>query len=428
MPIHLALERDSAKPVLFESSRLAHHSAVLAQSGSGKSFMLGRLVEEILINTKARVVIFDPNSDFIRLRSADPKSFSDAKLKPWLFPSETLSAFNTVWSSIRIVTASNRNLEKSSKLAIDWGNLDDYEMAAAMNIDLRTDSDLFWCLFLASQFSRDSWDKEEIWDFEHFRDNAEKLVEYLLTGRGPKLVKTSPLAQTLRKAIGQQTALRFRAIVESLAEYQTWRSVGDGETDISGLVPGSDNDVRALVVDLQSLSTDEEKTAVATRVITTIWNRAKRELWEAVRDHEKADNRVPTFIVIDEAHNLVPAERGNPSVTRLGNQVVKVAAEGRKYGLQLIVVTQRPRKIDSNVLSECENVVLMKMSNASDVEFANDVFGFLPSDVGAKVKTFKVGDMLVAGALNNSSEVLHACPRRTVQGGKSLVDAYWSIP
>src|SRR5207249_5060202 len=49
-------------------SSVAKHTAVIAQSGSGKSFFLGRLIEEIALKTQARLVVFDPNSDFRRLR------------------------------------------------------------------------------------------------------------------------------------------------------------------------------------------------------------------------------------------------------------------------------------------------------------------------------------------------------------------------
>ena len=46
---------------------LACHTAIVAQSGSGKSFFLGRLIEELTLKTKARCVILDPNADFRRI-------------------------------------------------------------------------------------------------------------------------------------------------------------------------------------------------------------------------------------------------------------------------------------------------------------------------------------------------------------------------
>ncbi|NVM24158.1 MAG: DUF87 domain-containing protein [Desulfobacterales bacterium] len=51
--------------------RLGAKRPVLTQSGSGKSFLVGRLIEELVIKTNARVVVLDPNSDFVRLPEVD---------------------------------------------------------------------------------------------------------------------------------------------------------------------------------------------------------------------------------------------------------------------------------------------------------------------------------------------------------------------
>src|SRR5688500_9218398 len=50
---------------------MATHTAIVAQSGSGKSFFLGRLIEELLLRTKARCLIFDPNADFRRAHEVE---------------------------------------------------------------------------------------------------------------------------------------------------------------------------------------------------------------------------------------------------------------------------------------------------------------------------------------------------------------------
>src|SRR5690349_1389945 len=53
---------------------LAQHTAIIAQSGSGKSYFLGRLIEEILVSTKMRCLLFDPNADFRRVHELAPAS------------------------------------------------------------------------------------------------------------------------------------------------------------------------------------------------------------------------------------------------------------------------------------------------------------------------------------------------------------------
>ena len=57
--------------------------------------------------------------------------------------------------------------------------------------------------------------------------------------------------------------------------------------------------------------------------------------------------------MIDEAQNVCPAESADPLAALATEDAIRIAGEGRKFGLYLIVVTQRPQKIHENVLSEC---------------------------------------------------------------------------
>ena len=61
------------------SNLLSCHTAIIAQSGSGKSYFLSRIIEEILLNTKARCIVLDPNADFRRINEVeDIKLWKDA--------------------------------------------------------------------------------------------------------------------------------------------------------------------------------------------------------------------------------------------------------------------------------------------------------------------------------------------------------------
>ena len=53
--------------------------------------------------------------------------------------------------------------------------------------------------------------------------------------------------------------------------------------------------------------------------------------------------------MIDEAHNVCPAEPGDPLTALVTADAIRIAGEGRKFGLYLIVVTQRPQKVHENV-------------------------------------------------------------------------------
>src|SRR4051812_12577601 len=80
-------------PVHLRAAGLTAHTAFIAQSGSGKSFALGRYLEEILSKTLARIIILDPNSDFVKISQPERRIWTDDKYRAWLAPEDTQEAF-----------------------------------------------------------------------------------------------------------------------------------------------------------------------------------------------------------------------------------------------------------------------------------------------------------------------------------------------
>ena len=111
------------------------------------------------------------------------------------------------------------------------------------------------------------------------------------------------------------------------------------------------------------------------------------------------------LIVIDEAHNVCPAEPEDRLTALATDYAVRIAAEGRKFGLYLLVSTQRPQKVHPNVVTQCDNLVLMRLNSAADAAHARDVFSFVPPgllDALARVRARggarRRQDLPVAGA------------------------------
>lgn len=68
-------------------------------------------------------------------------------------------------------------------------------------------------------------------------------------------------------------------------------------------------------------------------------------------------------------------------------RIVQIAAEGRKYGLWLLLSTQRPSKIHPNALSQCDNLGLMKMSSPRDLAQLGEYFGYAPPDLPNRARS-----------------------------------------
>ena len=100
-------------------------------------------------------------------------------------------------------------------------------------------------------------------------------------------------------------------------------------------------------------------------------------------------------------------------------------------GLFLIVVSQRPDKLDPMILSACENKIVMRMDSAEVLQKIKTVVD-VPSDVAAQLSdclNFKIGRGLLFGAWATDGPVKFlSAARRTVEGGRNLNAGWWAQP
>jgi uncharacterized protein len=163
---------------------------------------------------------------------------------------------------------------------------------------------------------------------------------------------------------------------------------------------------RLTVLNLSGFRDPYEPVAVSLDLIERLW--AQR------------DSRTPTLIVIDEAHNICPAEPPGSMQAAMVERLIQIAAEGRKYGLWLLLSTQRPSKIHPQVLSQCDNLALMRMNSRSDIAELAEVFGFVPPAMLRSAQFFVQGEALVAGGFVPAPAIIRMGSRLTYQGGSDV--------
>jgi hypothetical protein len=101
----------------------------------------------------------------------------------------------------------------------------------------------------------------------------------------------------------------------------------------------------------------------------------------------------PLLIVLEEAHIFLP-EGGDSAAHRT---ISRIAKEGRKYGIGLSVVTQRPVEIESTVLSQCGTMIALRLTNSAD---RAKVEAAMPDDLGAlsgMLPALRTGEGMVLG-------------------------------
>jgi hypothetical protein len=87
------------------------------------------------------------------------------------------------------------------------------------------------------------------------------------------------------------------------------------------------------------------------------------KLWQSIEERSKT----PVLLICEEAHRYVP-DRGDAQYAAARLAIQRLAKEGRKYGVALMLVSQRPSEIDSTVLSQCNSWIVLRITNESDRE------------------------------------------------------------
>lgn len=162
----------------------------------------------------------------------------------------------------------------------------------------------------------------------------------------------------------------------------------------------------AVVLDLGGFAAADEMRAAALGVLDHLW--------------ENREQRIPRLLVIDEAHNLCPPDPETPLARALAERIVQIAAEGRKYGLWLLLSTQRPSKVHINALTQCDNLTLMRMNAPRDLAELADVFGFAPAALVERAPIFAKGQALMAGGFVDQPSVVQLGARLTREGGSDV--------
>ena len=232
-------------PLSLDAGGFGRHTFLCGQSGSGKTYSLGVVLERLLLETSLRLVVLDPNSDFVRLGELRPDAEGDAAAR---------------LASLQDSIAVRRG---GDGLGLRFAELGPRLQAAALRLDPIADRDEYAELI--------------------------GLVE-IAEAEGLSLERLERLSVE-----GGDDARRLLSRARNLGLYRWGLWAGaDGHSIAADLAEGP----RCLVVDLGSLGAREEQAVTAAMVLSQLWER-------------RAD-REPVLIVIDEAHNICPAEPSDP--------------------------------------------------------------------------------------------------------------------
>lgn len=355
-------------PAQLVAKGFARHTFMCGQSGSGKTYTTGVLFERLLAETTFPIVILDPNSDHVHLGT--PSDSDDH--------SEESERFRRAADAVRVARV--RGLDASFVLCADFSDLGLEYQALLLRLHPIADADEFDALRRVTATLEAPYSVDDVVDAANANFAEDPL------------------------------ALRVARRVTNLgiADWEVWRRGDEQSLAQLGLL-----DERCVVLDIGSLAQRDERTVVALALLANRWAR-RRE-------------RRPALIAIDEAHNVLPAETDDPLLSATAELGALIAGEGRKFGLHLFVATQRPSKVHPNVVSQCDNLVLMRVNGAGDVDDLVSLFSHVPEAMIRSSTGFGLGQALFAGPITPVPAVVQVTTRRTPEGGGD-VPTDWATP
>jgi DNA helicase HerA-like ATPase len=130
----------------------------------------------------------------------------------------------------------------------------------------------------------------------------------------------------------------------------------------------------------------------------------------------KLNKLPPLMMVVEEAHNFCP-QQGQAASSKIFRTV---ASEGRKFGLGILIVTQRAAKIDKNVLSQCNTQIILKVTNPNDLKAIVSSVEGLTSGLAEEVQNLPIGVAVICGGKYSMPILVEVRPRETKHGGESV--------
>jgi hypothetical protein len=150
---------------------------------------------------------------------------------------------------------------------------------------------------------------------------------------------------------------------------------------------GADGSAQITILDLSGVPFDIVNTIVSllARMIFdfNFWNPNRREF--------------PILLVFEEAHNYLPSSISQTDGASARKTVERIAKEGRKYGVSIMVVSQRPVEVSETILSQCNNYVIMRLTNPLDQNYVKRLVPDTFASLTEVLPSLRQGEALIVG-------------------------------
>ncbi len=374
------------------------HCAVLGSTGSGKSGTVAAIIHSVLLHKSdekelsPQIVVIDPHGEYgsafkdraVQYRAYDIAAGDDGqeeiKLPYWLMSSDEFTNL-VIGKTERSATSQNNVVQKALAHArmVAAGIVKpcprEFGTEALNHLENFDDPD--FC---------DDKDTSDILEFDRDKprafclDEFESHVRYIQGGRinrnnhesmtNSDLAK-SPVPSVLDKLKVLRRDTRLSFMMKCWVDNEEEIKLHQVLNQFIGAPSQAGKDIR--IIDISGLP--NEVAGPLTALIARLLFQYK--VFQTQQEKEKD----PILLVCEEAHRYVP-DHGEAQYAAAQGAIRRIAREGRKYGIGLMLVSQRPADVDSTVISQCGTWVVLRLTNSADQQH---VARFLPDGLSGMV-------------------------------------------
>jgi len=378
---------DEAIAYLNGNKLFQRHAVIVGGTGSGKSWTTARLLDQIAELPQANVVLFDIHGEyrplkshaFKHLRVAGPSDIENKSglddgvlhLPYWLLGYEALVSM--------FVDRSDQNAPNQSMIMTR--SIVETKKAVLDPVEHKD---------ILENFTIDS---PVPFDIDAVLAKLKALDEQMVPGAKAGTEKQGPYFGKMSRLIGRLEAKRndrrlaflFQPPSECMDMAWLEKMV---HTISAGRGSQGDEEGGIKIIDFSEVPSDVLPLMVS--LLAQILFSAS--LWTAT------EKRHPIAIMCDEAHLYIPERMHADSSDSVAVEIFeRIAKEGRKYGIGLVVISQRPSEVNRTVLSQCNNVVAMRLTNGDDQSVIKRLLPDSLGSFGDLLPVLDIGEALVVG-------------------------------
>jgi len=370
------------------------HVALLGSTGSGKSYTVATILEQASELKTPNILLFDIHGEYTKLpyvqhiKIAGPGDLNSTQdnilyLPLWLLTFEEIQSL--------ILDATEQGAPNQTMAVLDAVTHAKVQTLEQMGKDdalesFTVDSPIpFRVKQLVSALREKN---EEVRDTGELYKTGDKAGQPK-TIQGPLFDKLTRLLIRLQNKIDDR---RYGFLFHAPDEYHEYESLHRIAVKLLGTPAMTDYQKSGIkVIDFSEVPAD---------VLPVMVSLISRLVFQIQYWTKSGEDRHPVLLICDEAHLYLPnVSSGNLGILerKAVETFERIAKEGRKYGVGLFVVSQRPSDVNTTILSQCNNVIALRLTNERDKAV---VKGLLPDSLGGILDSLaglEVGEALAVG-------------------------------